>query len=145
MGNFMTPVTAIQPEVMEVWGNGILCHVDVLPENWSTDLQILTRSNLSTPGRFLYFKRKQARPANQQQLPRFQPCKTKKQRFRTWIYNVFVAFLAYLCLLQMPKTFGHAVDGWNPAITSWYGKSPHYLQGFIHLRWLGMGFLNHQQ
>ena len=42
----------------ESWSNGILCHVDVLAENWSTDLQILTRSNLSTSGRFLYFKRK---------------------------------------------------------------------------------------
>ena len=30
---------------------------------------------------------------------------------------------------------------------SWYeyGKYPHYLQGFIHVRWLALGFLNHQQ
>lgn len=57
----------------ESWSNGILCHVDVLAENWSTDLQILSRSNLSTSGRFLYFKRKPKITANQQKLPRFHP------------------------------------------------------------------------
>ena len=36
-----------------------------------------------------------------------------------------------------------AVDGKNPAITSWYGKYPVILQGFIHPRWLfGISSIN---
>ena len=26
-------------------------------------------------------------------------------------------------------------------LTSWYGECPHYLKGFIHVRWLALGFL----
>ena len=33
------------------------------------------------------------------------------------------------------------VGGRNPAFTSWYGKYPIFLQGFIHPRWLALGFL----
>ena len=38
----------------------------------------------------------------------------------------------------------HTVDGSEIRLTSWYGKYLHYLQGFIHVRWLALGFLNHQ-
>ena len=44
------------------------------------------------------------------------------------------------------KTTIHPVDGSEIRLTSWgKGSLSHYLQGFIHVRWLGMGFLNHQQ
>ena len=41
------------------------------------------------------------------------------------------------------RVFG-TVDGRNPAPVE-VGSVSHYLQGFINPRWLGMGFLNHQQ
>ena len=43
-----------------------------------------------------------------------------------------------------PAMLGNTVDG-QKSCTTWYGKYPVILQGFIHVRWLGMGFLNHQQ
>ena len=41
------------------------------------------------------------------------------------------------------RVFG-TVNGRNPAPVE-VGSVSHYLQGFINPRWLGMGFLNHQQ
>ena len=35
--------------------------------------------------------------------------------------------------------------GWKNSCTGKYLQISHYLQGFIHPRWLGMGFLNQQQ
>ena len=40
------------------------------------------------------------------------------------------------------------VDPWVPgvgAVDMSYGETTIVLQGFIHLRWLALGFLNHQQ
>ena len=42
------------------------------------------------------------------------------------------------------NSYCHTVDGSEIRLTSWYGKYLHYLQGFIHVRWLALGFLNHQ-
>ena len=49
-----------------------------------------------------------------------------------------------LCLFSFPWIgVPVAVGGGNPAITSWYGRFSHYLQGF-RPRWLALGFLKHQ-
>ena len=42
-----------------------------------------------------------------------------------------------------PQQWG-AVDGRNPSSVE-VGSLSHYLQGFIHARWLALGLLNHQQ
>ena len=36
------------------------------------------------------------------------------------------------------------ITGWNPAPVE-VGRLSHYLKGFIHPKWLALGFLNHQQ
>ena len=52
------------------------------------------------------------------------------------------------CQSSTPAKKIQVTDGIS---TVWRFRNPahqlisHYLQGFIHLRWLGMGFLNHQQ
>ena len=65
------------------------------------------------------------------------------EKTKSWKY---ITFLSETKIVQKPQwLLVWCYCWWEGILHQWIGTLPHYLQGLIHLRWLGMGFLKHQQ